>query len=168
MEALGSLLSGFAVILTPANLGLMFVGIVLGVLIGVLPGIGTVATIAMLLPITFTLDPISALIMLAGIYYGSQYGGSTASILLNTPGEPGAMMTAVEGNAMARNGRGAPALATASAAAAPTQSAANTTGRSSSTARRSATGCSENSGLGVPLGRPRCEARITVAPCSSA
>jgi putative tricarboxylic transport membrane protein len=89
------------------------VGVTLGTAIGVLPGIGPSTTVALLLPVTFGLEPTSAFIMFAGVYYGAQYGGSTASILLNTPGEAGAVMTAIEGNAMARTGRAGPALATA-------------------------------------------------------
>ena len=85
----------------------------LGTLIGVLPGIGPVATIAMLLPVTFSLSPIAALIMLAGIYYGAQYGGSTTSILVNIPGEASSVVTCLDGYQMARQGRAGPALATA-------------------------------------------------------
>lgn len=113
METFYSLMHGFSVALTPANLGWSMLGVTLGTAIGVLPGIGPATTVALLMPLTIGLDPISAFIMFAGIYYGAQYGGSTASILLNTPGEAGAMMTALEGNAMARTGRGAQALATA-------------------------------------------------------
>src|SRR5690606_29606050 len=85
----------------------------LGTAIGILPGIGPALTVALLLPVTFHLDPTSAFIMFAGIYYGAMYGSSTTSILLNTPGESGSIITAIEGNLMARKGRGAPALATA-------------------------------------------------------
>lgn len=113
MDTFLSLMQGFEVALTPANLGWSMLGVTLGTAIGVLPGIGPATTVALLMPLTLGLDPISAFIMFAGIYYGAQYGGSTASILLNTPGEAGAMMTALEGNAMARRGRGAQALATA-------------------------------------------------------
>ncbi|KQX43221.1 MULTISPECIES: tripartite tricarboxylate transporter permease [Ensifer] len=113
METFYSLLHGFSVALTPGNLAWSMIGVTLGTAIGVLPGIGPATTVALLMPLTIGLDPISAFIMFAGIYYGAQYGGSTASILLNTPGEAGAMMTALEGNAMARSGRGAQALATA-------------------------------------------------------
>ena len=87
MEIFNNLLLGFSVAVTPINLLYAAIGVLLGTLIGVLPGIGPVATIAMLLPITFNLNPVAALIMLAGIYYGSQYGGSTTSILVNLPGE---------------------------------------------------------------------------------
>ena len=90
-----------------------FVGVLLGTLIGVLPGIGPVATIAMLLPATFALPPVSALIMLAGIYYGAQYGGSTTAILVNLPGESSSVVTCLDGYAMARQGRAGPALAIA-------------------------------------------------------
>src|SRR5207247_2794513 len=89
------------------------VGVFLGTLIGVLPGIGPVATIAMLLPATFTLPPVSALIMLAGIYYGAQYGGSTTAILVNLPGEASSVVTCLDGYQMARQGRAGPALAIA-------------------------------------------------------
>src|SRR5687767_2579762 len=85
----------------------------LGTAVGVLPGIGPTATIALLLPITFTFEPVSALIMMAGIYYGAQYGGSTTAILINLPGESSAAVTAIDGHEMARNGRAGPALATA-------------------------------------------------------
>jgi putative tricarboxylic transport membrane protein len=105
----GSLMS----IPIPMNLFLCFVGVMVGTLIGVLPGIGPVATIAMLLPITFGLPPIGALIMLAGIYYGAQYGGSTTSILINIPGESSSVVTTLDGFQMARQGRAGPALAIA-------------------------------------------------------
>ena len=104
---------GFAVVLNLQNLIYCFVGVLLGTLIGVLPGIGPLATIAMLLPMTFNLSPISALIMLAGIYYGAQYGGSTTSILVNLPGEAAAVITCLDGYQMARQGRAGPALAIA-------------------------------------------------------
>ena len=113
METLGFLLDGFGVALQPTNLFWALVGSVLGTAIGVLPGIGPALTIALLLPVTVALAPTSAFIMFAGIFYGAMYGGSTTSILLNTPGEAGSMMTALEGNRMARAGRGAAALATA-------------------------------------------------------
>ena len=113
MEPLSALVQGFGVALQPINLFWAFVGSVLGTAIGVLPGIGPALTIALLLPVTVELAPTSAFIMFAGILYGAMFGGSTTSILLNTPGESGSMMTALEGNRMARNGRGAAALATA-------------------------------------------------------
>jgi len=101
---------GFGVALSFQNLWFCFIGVILGTLIGVLPGIGPVATIAMLLPVTFTLAPVSALIMLAGIYYGAQYGGSTTSILINLPGESSSVVTCLDGYQMARQGRAGPAL----------------------------------------------------------
>ena len=113
MSTLQNLMDGFATALTPINLGWAFVGVTLGTLIGILPGIGPALTIALLLPVTATLDPAGAFIMFAGLYYGAMYGSSTTSILLNTPGESGSIVTAVEGNLMARQGRGAAALATA-------------------------------------------------------
>jgi putative tricarboxylic transport membrane protein len=113
VEALTSLGQGFGVALQPINLFWAFVGSLLGTAIGVLPGIGPALTIALLLPVTVELAPTSAFIMFAGVLYGAMFGGSTTSILLNTPGESGSIMTALEGNRMARNGRGAAALATA-------------------------------------------------------
>lgn len=110
---LDNLALGFSVATTPANLAFAFLGCLLGTLIGVLPGIGPVATMAMLLPITYSLSPVAALIMLAGIYYGSQYGGSTTAILLNLPGESSSVVTALDGHAMARDGRAGIALAIA-------------------------------------------------------
>jgi len=104
---------GLQTALTAANLFYCLVGVFLGTLIGVLPGLGPTATIAMLLPITFALPPVSALIMLAGIYYGSQYGGSTTSILVNLPGEASSVVTTLDGYQMARQGRAGAALATA-------------------------------------------------------
>ncbi|MGE0315363.1 MAG: tripartite tricarboxylate transporter permease [Lautropia sp.] len=113
MDALDHLALGFGVALTPGNLLYCFLGVLLGTLIGVLPGVGPLVTIAMLLPITFGLDPVSALIMLAGIFYGAQYGGSTTAILVNMPGEASSAVTAIDGYQMARQGRAGPALATA-------------------------------------------------------
>lgn len=113
MSNLNSLLEGFASALTLSNLGFGILGTFLGTLVGVLPGIGPALAIALLLPITYTVSPASALIMFAAIYYGAMYGGSTTSILLNTPGESGSVMTALEGNKMARKGRAGAALATA-------------------------------------------------------
>ena len=110
MELLNNLALGFGVALTLANLWYAFIGVLLGTLIGVLPGIGPLATIAMLLPVTFTLNPTSALIMLAGIYYGAQYGGSTTAILVNIPGELSSAITVLDGYQMARQGRAGPAL----------------------------------------------------------
>jgi putative tricarboxylic transport membrane protein len=113
VDAIGDLISGFATALTPLNLMFALVGVTLGTAVGVLPGIGPALTVALLLPVTFRLNPTSAFIMFAGIYYGGMYGGSTTSILLNTPGESASIITALEGNKMARAGRGAAALATA-------------------------------------------------------
>jgi TctA family transporter len=113
MDLFGSLGLGVAAALTPANLFYCLVGVFVGTLIGVLPGLGPVATIAMLLPATFTLPPVSALIMLAGIYYGAQYGGSTTAILVNLPGETSSVVTALDGHQMARQGRAGVALAAA-------------------------------------------------------
>src|SRR6187431_1998386 len=104
---------GFSVALNLTNLMYCFIGVFIGTLIGVLPGIGSVATIAMLLPITFNLPPISALIMLAGIYYGAQYGGSTTAILVNLPGESSSVVTCIDGHSMAKQGRAGAALAIA-------------------------------------------------------
>ena len=101
---------GFGVALSLQNLGLAFLGCLVGTLVGVLPGVGPIATIAMLLPITFGLDPVGALIMLAGIYYGAQYGGSTTAILVNIPGEATSVVTALDGHQMARQGRAGVAL----------------------------------------------------------
>src|ERR671936_1229709 len=106
MDLLQHLALGFGVAFQPINLLYAFIGCMLGTLIGVLPGIGPVATIAMLLPTTYALQPVSALIMMAGIYYGSQYGGSTTSILLNMPGEVSSVPTTLDGYALARQGRG--------------------------------------------------------------
>ena len=113
MDLISNLSLGFGVAFTPINLLYAFIGCFLGTLIGVLPGIGPVATIAMLLPATYALPPVSALIMLAGIYYGSQYGGSTTAILVNLPGESSSVVTCIDGYQMARKGRAGPALATA-------------------------------------------------------
>jgi putative tricarboxylic transport membrane protein len=109
-DFVSNLTLGFGVALTPLNLGLAFLGCLVGTLIGVLPGVGPIATIAMLLPITFGLDPTGALIMLAGIYYGAQYGGSTTAILVNIPGEATSVVTALDGHQMARQGRAGVAL----------------------------------------------------------
>ncbi|MBI1734738.1 MAG: tripartite tricarboxylate transporter permease [Candidatus Rokubacteria bacterium] len=113
MELFANLALGVQAAFTPANLLYCLVGVFVGTLIGVLPGLGPVATIAMLLPATFALPPISALIMLAGIYYGAQYGGSTTAILVNLPGETSSVVTALDGHQMARQGRAGVALATA-------------------------------------------------------
>lgn len=116
MEIFNGLLQGFAVALTPANIMWCFVGCFLGTVVGVLPGLGPPATIAMLLPLTFLMNPTSALIMLAGIYYGAKYGGSTTSILLNVPGESASVVTCLDGYQMAKNGRGGAALGIAAIA----------------------------------------------------
>src|SRR6478609_7235734 len=113
MDLITNLSLGFGVAFTPINLLYAFIGCVLGTLIGVLPGIGPVATIAMLLPATYALPPVSALIMLAGIYYGAQYGGSTTAILVNLPGESSSVVTCIDGYQMAQNGRAGAALAIA-------------------------------------------------------
>jgi putative tricarboxylic transport membrane protein len=113
MDTFSALGHGLLVAVEPANLLYAFIGVTLGTAVGVLPGIGPALTVALLLPITFKLDPAGSLIMFAGIYYGGMYGGSTTSILLNTPGESASIITALEGNKMARAGRGGPALATA-------------------------------------------------------
>jgi putative tricarboxylic transport membrane protein len=110
LEALGGLLTGFSVALTPANLFWCFAGVFLGTVVGILPGLGPAATIAMLLPLTFKMDHTAAIIMLAGIYYGSKYGGSTTSILLNVPGESASVVTCLDGYQMARQGRAGAAL----------------------------------------------------------
>src|SRR6188768_1591226 len=112
-ELLANLALGFSVAAHPYNIGFCLLGALVGTLVGVLPGIGTVATVAMLLPITFGLPPVGALIMLAGIYYGAQYGGSTTSVLVNIPGEAGSVVTCLDGHQMARQGRAGAALAIA-------------------------------------------------------
>jgi TctA family transporter len=113
MDLIANLGLGIDVALTPVNIFYCFVGVLLGTLVGVLPGIGPTGTVAILLPITFTFEPVTALIMLAGIYYGAQYGGSTSAILINLPGESSSAITAIDGHQMARQGRAGPALATA-------------------------------------------------------
>jgi len=116
MELFNNLILGFSVALTLQNLLYCFIGVFLGTLIGVLPGIGPLATIAMLLPLTFNVSAVSALIMLSGIYYGAQYGGSTTAILVNLPGEVSSVVTTLDGYQMARQGRAGPALAIAAIA----------------------------------------------------
>ena len=113
METLASLAHGFEVALLPYNLFWAAVGVTVGTAIGVLPGIGPALTVALLLPVTYDLDPTAAFIMFAGIYYGAMYGGSTTSILMNTPGESATIVTSLEGHKMARRGRAGAALATA-------------------------------------------------------
>src|SRR5205809_5925693 len=116
MEIFNNLVMGFGVAITPIHLLYALIGCLLGTLIGVLPGIGPVATIAMLLPLTFNLSPVVALIMLAGIYYGAQYGGSTTAILVNVPGESSSIVTCLDGHQMAKQGRAGSALAIAAIA----------------------------------------------------
>lgn len=113
MDIFSFLIDGFALAIQPANLVYAAIGVLIGTSVGVLPGIGPALTVALLLPVTFKLDPGGSIIMFAGIYYGGMYGGSTTAILLNTPGESASVVTALEGNKMARAGRGGPALATA-------------------------------------------------------
>lgn len=113
MESVNALLGGFAVALAPINILWASVGVIMGTMIGVLPGIGPALTIALLLPVTFNFEPASAFILFGGIYYGAVYGSSTTAILLNTPGETASVVTAIDGHAMAKQGRGAQALATA-------------------------------------------------------
>lgn len=113
MDVVAHLVDGFGTILSPANLLYAVIGVVIGTAVGVLPGIGPAMTVALLLPITGNLSPTGAMIMFVGILYGGMYGGSTTSILLNTPGESSSVITAIEGNKMARSGRAAQALATA-------------------------------------------------------
>lgn len=113
MDSFANLMGGFAAALTPGNLLFAAIGVLLGTAVGVLPGIGPAMAVALLLPVTYAFDPTGAFIMFAGIYFGAMFGGSTTSILLNTPGESASVMAAIEGNPMARSGRGAQALATA-------------------------------------------------------
>src|SRR5690606_13128078 len=109
----GMLATGFAVAFEPANLAYCFVGVFIGTLIGVLPGIGPVAAMSLLMPVTFYITPEAAIIMLAGIYYGSMYGGSTTAILVNIPGEAASVVTTLDGYQMARQGRAGVALGVA-------------------------------------------------------
>src|SRR5512138_3632457 len=113
MDFLGNVSLGFGVALTPWNLVLAFVGVLLGTMIGVLPGIGPMTGVALLIPITFGMNPVSAIILMAGIYYGAMYGGSTTSILVNTPGESSSVVTCLDGYQMAKKGRAGQALAAA-------------------------------------------------------
>ncbi|MDB5752489.1 MAG: tripartite tricarboxylate transporter TctA family protein, partial [Ramlibacter sp.] len=113
MDTWTQLMAGFATAATPVNLMWAFIGCVIGTAVGVLPGIGPAVAVAMLLPITTKVEATASMIFFAGIYYGAMYGGSTTSILLNTPGETGTMVTAMEGNKMAKNGRAGAALASA-------------------------------------------------------
>src|ERR1700759_2177062 len=116
MDVFHGLMQGFQVALTMNNLVMCVIGVVLGTGIGVLPALGPPATIAMLLPLTMKLEPTGAMIMLAGIYYGAKYGGSTTSILLNVPGESASVVTCIDGYAMARKGRAGAALGIAAIA----------------------------------------------------
>ncbi|MBY0360533.1 MAG: tripartite tricarboxylate transporter permease [Phreatobacter sp.] len=116
MDLIANLATGFGVALTPANLAFCFLGVLIGTLVGVLPGIAPITTIAILLPFTFTLPPASAMIMLSGIFYGAQYGGSTTAILVNLPGESSSIVTCLDGHQMAKQGRAGPALAIAAIA----------------------------------------------------
>src|SRR5437588_8549269 len=116
MDVVGGLLHGFAVALQPANIFWCFIGCLLGTIVGILPGLGPAATIAMLLPLTYKMDPAGGIIMMAGIYYGAKYGGSTTSILLNVPGESSSVVTCIDGYQLARKGRAGPALGIAAIA----------------------------------------------------
>src|SRR5450756_223359 len=113
MDFFEHLAGGFAVALSASNLFYCAIGAILGTAIGVLPGLGPPATIALLLPVTFKMDPVSAVIMLSGIFYGAMYGGSTTSILLNIPGEAASVVTCLDGYKMAKQGRAGPALVVA-------------------------------------------------------
>jgi putative tricarboxylic transport membrane protein len=113
MDNLNSLIDGFGAILTPGNLLIALIGVTIGTAVGMLPGLGTAMAIALLLPITYGMEPTQAFIMFGGIFYGGMYGGSTTAILLNTPGQSSSVVTVLEGNKMAKNGRGGQALATA-------------------------------------------------------
>ncbi|MGH2820694.1 MAG: tripartite tricarboxylate transporter permease, partial [Actinomycetota bacterium] len=116
MDLLSNLMTGFSTALSPENLLYCFVGVVLGTIVGLLPGLGSPTGVALLLPLTLSLEPVTALIMLAGIYYGSQYGGTISSVLMSTPGEPATVVTTFDGYQLARQGRGGPALAVAALA----------------------------------------------------
>jgi putative tricarboxylic transport membrane protein len=110
MELVAGVISGFHVAIQPVTLFFCFIGVLIGTLVGVLPGLGPVAAISLLLPVTMAVTPVNAIIMLAGIYYGAMYGGSTTSILLNIPGEAASVVTCLDGYQMARQGRAGPAL----------------------------------------------------------
>src|SRR5262245_37229973 len=110
MDILQGLANGFSVIATPVNLYYCFLGSLIGTLIGVLPGIGPLATLSLLLPVTFTLSPVAGISMLAAIFYGAMYGGSTTSVLVNIPGEAASVVTCIDGHQMARKGRAGAAL----------------------------------------------------------
>ena len=119
MEELSALIQGFGVILTPMNIVLMFVGIILGVLIGVLPGLGGANGVAILLPLTFSMSPTSAIVMLSCIYWGALFGGAITSILFNIPGEPWSVATTFDGYPMAQQGQAGQALTAAFTSSAP-------------------------------------------------
>ncbi|MFC1816159.1 tripartite tricarboxylate transporter permease, partial [Thermodesulfobacteriota bacterium] len=110
MDSISFIILGFRTVFIPINLFACFMGVFVGTFIGVLPGLGPTATMAILLPLTFGMDPTPGIIMIAGIYYGAQYGGSTTSILVNIPGEVGSIITCLDGHQMARKGRAGPAL----------------------------------------------------------
>jgi len=110
MGVLTNIAMGFAIALHPINLVFCFMGVLFGTLVGVLPGLGSIAAMALLMPLTFKLQPVTGIIMLAGIYYGAMYGGSTTSILVNIPGEAASVVTCIDGHQMARQGRAGPAL----------------------------------------------------------
>src|SRR3954464_14641223 len=110
MDVVSGLADGFAVILTPANLYYCFIGSLVGTLVGVLPGIGPLAALSLLMPVTFTLSPVASMAMLASIFYGAMYGGSTTSILINIPGEAASVVTCLDGYQMAKKGRAGAAL----------------------------------------------------------
>src|SRR4030043_1690393 len=110
MDFFGSMILGFQVALQPGNLAFCFIGVLIGTLVGVLPGLGPVAAMSLLLPVTFNIPPVSAIIVLSGIYYGAMYGGSTPSILVNIPGGAASVVTCLDGYQMARQGRAGPAL----------------------------------------------------------
>src|SRR3990172_9427423 len=113
MDFWSNFVTGFSIAATPMNLVYAFIGCLVGTLIGVLPGIGSVTTVALLIPITFGMNPTAGLILMAGVYYGAMYGGSTTSILANIPGESSAVVTTLDGHPMAKQGRAGAALATA-------------------------------------------------------
>src|SRR5919197_6677126 len=113
MDFLNPVVDGFGVVLQPTNLLYCLIGVVIGMLIGVLPGLGPAATIAILLPLTFNVEPVTAIIMLAGIFYGAQYGGTITSVLLRLPGEASSVVTVFDGHALARQGKAGTALGVA-------------------------------------------------------
>ena len=116
MDFISNLSMGFGIALSPINLLVVTVGVIVGTLIGALPGIGPVAALSILIPLVFGMDPISAMILMCGIYYGCMYGGTITSVLMNVPGESSSLMTCLDGNAMARQGRAGPALTIAAIA----------------------------------------------------